>query len=207
MTKEFYNQYWQNRKDSKVKYRYRVFGSWIEPNSKILDIGCGDGIFAAYLKEYKKGVITGVDISEEACERTRKKNIECFCIDVEKGLPFETNSFDYVIASEILEHIGSSEAALKEMIRVSGKYLIVSVPNIAFWRYRLQLLFGRFPKQWLIHPVEHLRFWSYKDFKKWLKQFNLEISAFRGTAGKRWLRDIWPNLFAQQIAFKLLVKK
>ena len=89
------------------------------------------------------------------------------------------------------------------MAGVSKKYLLVSIPNIAFWKYRLTLLAGRFPKQWVVHPKEHLRYWSVPDFKKTINDLSFKIEKVSAGSGRRYLRDLWPNFFAEQVCFKL----
>ena len=173
----FYNSYWAKGK-SDNKYRYGIFLSWITPDSSVLDVGCGDGYLAELIAKNKNCNLTCLDISEVALQK----------------------------ATEALEHIAKTEETLIEMARISKRYIIVSIPNIAFWKYRWVLLCGKFPKQWIIHPIEHLRYWSVDDFKKTLKDLNFEIEETKGGSGRRYIRDLWPNLFAKQACFKLSKK-
>ena len=200
--KKFYNKYWVNGK-SDYKYRYGVFLSWIDSGSKILDLGCGDGYLAEVMVNKKNCDVTCLDISEVALKKAGERGLKTICASVEDKLPFEDSFFDYVIATEVLEHVVSTEDVLLEMARVSKKHILVSIPNIAFWRHRLSLLMGRFPKQWVLHPKEHLRFWSVFDFKKTIEGLGLNIDRITAGSGRRFLRDLWPNLFAEQVCFKL----
>jgi len=203
--KKFYNHYWNTRSESGNRFRYSIFLSWVDKSAKILDIGCGDGFLSSLLIEKKDCSVTGLDISEVAAEKAKARGVDVVVANVEEPLPFEDNSFDFVIATEVLEHITLSEELLLEMARVSRRYLLVSIPNSAFWKYRLQLLFGKFPKQWLIHPREHLRFWAKTDFKKTIKELGLQIENIKAGSGRRYLRDFLPNLFAEQICFKIKI--
>ncbi len=198
----FYNNYWAQGK-SDHKYRYGIFRSWIESGSSVLDIGCGDGYLAELIAKNKKCDVVCLDVSEVALKRAAERGLKTICASVEDKLPFGDSSFDYVIATEVLEHVASTEEVLLEMARVGKKYILVSIPNIAFWKYRLDLLGGKFPKQWVAHPMEHLRYWSVGDFTKMLKDLNFEIEEIKAGSGRRYLRDLWPNLFAEQVCFKL----
>lgn len=201
----FYNSYWAKGK-SDNKHRYGIFLSWIEPGSRVLDIGCGDGYLAELITKNKNCNLTCLDISDVALQRAKARNLKVVQASMEDVLPFDDNSFDYVIATEALEHIAKTEEVLLEMVRVSKKHLLVSIPNIAFWKYRWTLLRGRFPKQWVVHPIEHLRYWSVDDFKKMLKDLNFGIEETKAGSGRRYVRDLWPNLFAKQVCFKLSKK-
>jgi len=123
--------------------------------------------------------------------------------DIEEKLPFYDRSFDLVIMSEVLEHIVDSERALAEAARVSKEDILVSVPNTGFIKYRLQLLFGRFPKQWLLEPKEHLRYWTMADFRQMIDSLNLQIKNVKASGGRRYLRDLWKPLFAEQLCYEL----
>ncbi len=204
--KNFYDQYWSGRKEKSDRYRYKIFLSWIKPGTKVLDVGCGDGYLGALLKEKNHCDVTCLDISEPALKMAKERGLKTVMADIQDSLPFQDGSFDYVIATEVVEHIPFSEALLEEIKRVSRKYLIISIPNIAFWKYRLQLLQGRFPKQWVLQPFEHLHFWSVSDFKDMLGSLSIDIEEIKAGSGRRYIRDIWPNLFASQVCFKLRKK-
>ncbi len=205
-SKDFYNKYWSDRKESGNRHRYSVFSSWIKNGAKVLDIGAGDGYLGKLIKDNKNAQVVCLDISEVALTRAKEKGLETVVGDLEKELPFEPKSFDYVIATEIIEHISFSEELLMEMSRVAREYILVSIPNSAHWTYRIQLLFGAFPRQWAFHPREHLRFWSIGDFKKTLSGVGLHAEEIRAGSGRRYLRDWLPNLFALQVCFKIRSK-
>ena len=205
-TKTFYDNYWVKRNDTNNRYRYKIFMSWIEDGSKVLDIGCGDGCLGALLKDDKNCDVTCLDISAVALDKAKKRGLKTVLSNIEEPLPFEDNSFDYVIATEVIEHVSFSEQVLAEMKRISRHTILVSIPNIAFWKYRLQLLSGSFPKQWEFEPYEHLRFWSVSDFKKILTPLSLRMDELKAGSGRRYLRDMWPNLFAEQVCFKISKK-
>lgn len=193
--KDFYEKYWQVRGKAGFRPRYQIFSDWIEKGSSVLDIGCGEGHLGQFLMEKNDADYTGCDISDAALEIVKSRGLKTKNLSVDDKLDFPDKSFDYVILSEFLEHIINSEEVLKDSIRIAKKGVLVSIPNSAYWRFRLELLFGSFPKQWLLTPKEHLRFWSISDFNKTVDSLGLEIKAAKASNGKKILRDIWPNLF------------
>ncbi len=201
-----YNNYWQKRKPHGFRYRYNVFKKWIAPGSHVLDVGSGDGALADFLQNQNGCEVTCIDVSEVAIERVRSLGLKGSVVDIEKSLPFPDKSFDYVVASEVIEHIPRSEDLLREMARISKKYVIISIPNTGFWKYRLGLLVGHFPKQWVMFPYEHVRFWTLSDFKKMISDLGFKLEAYEAAAGRRFIRDIYPDLFASQMCYKIRVK-
>src|SRR5579872_4398287 len=99
--------------------------------ASVLDVGCGEGFVLSSFKANKIGKkLEGVDYSEQAVRVGKKLHPY---LDLKKGniykLPYDDNSFDLVICIEVLEHLEYPDRALKELMRVSKKNLILSVPN------------------------------------------------------------------------------
>lgn len=205
--KIFYENYWEKRGRSGDRPRYYIFSEWIERGSKVLDIGCGDGYFGEFLVKNKDIDYLGSDISDAALKAARDRGLNVIQLDATNELgKFTSGSFDFVIMSEFIEHIPNSEEILKIAGRIAKKGVLVSVPNIAYWKFRLQLLTGSFPKQWAVAPEEHLRYWSVNDFKKTVENAGFEVKEIRSSNGRKILRDIWPNLFGFQVCFYLKPK-
>ena len=200
-----YDAYWDHRGASGNRYRYGVFVHWVAPGSTVLDAGCGDGFLGERLIKEKQCTVTGMDLSQVALERAKQRGLTVVQGSLDQPLQFAEGAFEYVIASESLEHIIHSEEALKELYRICRRAVIISVPNTGFWRYRWQLLMGKFPKQWIIHPWEHIRFWTIGDFHTMVRGLGLKIVEVKAGSGRRWLRDWWPALFAEQVCY--LIKK
>jgi len=177
-----------------------------------LNIGCGNSRLPLELKN--KGVLIKIaDISEEVLKGFDKYNILNFKIDLENLAPLNLNEkFDYIILSEVLEHTKNPEEIIIKLKKYTNNF-IITVPNSAFYRYRLGLLFGgRFFTQWVYHPSEHIRFWSHIDFLDWLNAMRLDVKKTISSNGfslfglAPFLKNIWKNLLGHQIIYFCKVK-
>lgn len=203
-----YDVYWENR-GAKIRTNLRereyIFFDWIKENSSVLDIACGNSPLLIELKKKKNCLVEGFDISSKVVEEQRKAGITAAVQNIaNRDFKLEKN-YDYIIASEILEHLVYPEILL-EKIRKNTKYLIISVPNSAFYRFRWRLFFkGRFFIQWFQHPAEHLRYWSHNDFLDWLEALNFEVIEIKASngldIGPLKFFKFWPNLFGHQICY------
>ena len=202
--KDFYEHYWEERGSSGFRPRYRLFIDWIDRNDRILDIGCGDGYFGELLVKEKGVVYQGIDIAETAVQKARHRGLDVRTMDIEKDLhTIPDKHYDIVVISEVIEHVVHAEDILKELKRIAKKGVIVSIPNIAYWKFRLQLLTGSFPKQWAVAPQEHLRYWSVSDFIHTVEQIGFMVDRVQASNGRKPLRDWWPNMFGLQVCFYL----
>ena len=184
--------------------RYDIFTLWIEPGSSVLDIGCGDGAFGEHIVAARAARYLGVDLSESGLELARARGLEVRQVDLGASAgALDELRFDYVVLSEVIEHVVDSEELLELAGRIAGRRVLLSVPNIAYWQYRLQLLRGRFPRQWAQDPREHLRFWSVPDFTRMAEELGFRVETVAASNGRRGLRDLWPNLFGVQVCFLL----
>lgn len=209
-----YDKYWDYQCPSlrdKLREREFIFIDLIKPKSKVLDIACGMSPFLIKLQEKRDCEIIAYDISSKAVEEQRKKGVRAEVKDISSPNFNLEEKFDYIVLSEIIEHLANPEKLINK-IKNKTEYLIISLPNSAFYRYRLGLLFnGRFFTQWAYHPAEHLRFWSHLDFSDWLKALDLKIEksiVSNGlNIGSVKLFNFWPNLFGHQIVYLCRVNK
>ncbi|MFA5404831.1 MAG: bifunctional glycosyltransferase/class I SAM-dependent methyltransferase [Ignavibacteria bacterium] len=147
-------------------------------NQRILDIGCGDGLFSEHIG--KGNTKVGVDFIPES--KSIKSNLdEYYQNDLNQGLPEalrKKEKYDYILMLDILEHLYNYEHVIKEsktLIKPEGK-IIISLPNIANVYVRLNLLFGRFSYgDKGVLDRTHLRFFTFSSIKKLLKANQLEI--------------------------------
>lgn len=135
----------------------------------VLDVGCGEGFTLGRLSKEKIGKeFEGIEYDEGAIELSRKLYPR---LSIRKGdiydLPYKNNSFDLVVCTEVLEHLENPKKAYRELVRVSRKYILLSVPNEPFFTIqriaRLQniLHLGA-------HP-EHIQHWTLFAFTKFVK--------------------------------------
>lgn len=144
-------------------------------SNKVLDAGCGEGITLNRIQQLKLGKqLEGVDFSQDAIEIGKKTfpKLKLKQADIYK-LPYKDNAFDLVLCNEVLEHLENPQEALKELIRVSNKYLLLSVPNEPWFRLA-NFLRGRHITRFGNHP-EHIQHWSHNQFVKMLKKHKLKI--------------------------------
>jgi methionine biosynthesis protein MetW len=173
----------------------------------VLDVGCGDGSLLAYLREAKSIVPHGIDVSAVSCEQARRKGIEVTEADVSRDEVLIPKA-DYIILSEVLEHLPNPEPLLARLRDRFNRRLLIDIPNSGAMNDRLRLLFGRFPKQWVFHPAEHLRFWTIKDFVFLSRQLGYQVDRYYGIydpyfqLGLQWWR-LYPRLFSRYILYVL----
>jgi len=141
----------------------------------VLDVGCGEGYPAQCLYRSYAGIgITGIDWSEEVIRQAKRINGHIgFQVASAYDLPFASDSFDLVMALEVLEHLLYPERALAEMGRVARKYCLFSVPQEPLWRI-LNVLRGKYLGSWGNTPG-HLQHWSKFGFLRLLKSSNLQV--------------------------------
>jgi len=112
----------------------------IKPNSKVLDLGCGDGVLLRELVLKKKVNGLGIEISIEKIKSCLSNGISVIQEDLNEGLKgFKNNAFDYVILSQTLEYIAHPVYLIQEMLRV-GKKVVISFENLAYWKNRITFL-------------------------------------------------------------------
>jgi len=158
---------------------FQLITNWVEPNSRVLDLGCGDGSLLALLNRTRATRGYGVEINDDNIVTCVKNGINVIQNNLESGLStFESDSFDYVILSQTLQAVHQTEKIVKEMLRV-GRQAIVTFPNFGYWRNRWQILAGRMPVsktlpyQWYDTPNVHLC--TINDFEDFCHAHNVQI--------------------------------
>ena len=152
--------------EEREEYKYVV--EFIKPDSKVIDLGCGNGSLMKKLINEKRVEIQGIDISESAIEICKKKGLKAERGEIDKLLSFNDDSFDYSICNVTMQMVMYPEILLKEMKRIS-KYQVISFPNFASYKNRLDLLLkGRMPKPMIPDHswfnTGHIHQFSIKDF-------------------------------------------
>jgi len=164
-----------SRKNPVLKFMFKHYFSKIvkivnDLNiSTVLDVGCGEGLVIKKLKENNdKLSITGLDISIENIKIAKKinDNVKFFQGNI-YNLPFEDNSFELIICTEVLEHLKDPERAIMELKRVSNKFCLISVPNEPFFRIG-NILKLSYLKD-LGNSPGHIQSWNSYSFENLLK--------------------------------------
>ncbi len=184
-----------------------IIAEWIEPGASVLDLGCGDGTLLRYLKEHKQVDGLGMEIDEHNLEQCIKDDINVIQSDLNQGLSqyFSDNRFDYVVMSQTLQATDFPDQLIEEMLRV-GKQGIVTFPNMAFWKGRLQLgLEGIMPKtrslpnEWYNTPNIHLC--TVNDFEQLCRNRGIQLlkRTFVDHTHSRstFLMRTFPNFFGE----------
>jgi methionine biosynthesis protein MetW len=184
---------------------YAIISDIIEPGTKVLDLGCGDGELLQWLAENKGVEARGVEISGEKVRRAIARGVSAYQGDIDNGLAdYPAQAFDYVILGQTLQETRHPRQVLAEMLRV-GRRAIVAFPNFGHWRMRLSMLAsGRaprtdlFPYQWYDSPNIH--FLTVHDFEDLVAVESLSVERRYFLAGRRKV-TVLPNLLAEVAVF------
>lgn len=163
-----------------VRADLKRIASWIEPNSRVLDLGCGDGTLLAYLQTSKNVVGAGVEIDDQHVITSVRRGVQVIQQNLEEGLAlFDDQQFDTVVLSQTLQSMHHTEHILREMARVA-RFGIVSFPNFGYWPHGWSILRGRMPVtgempyQWFDTPNIHLC--TLRDFEDLAAALQLRIT-------------------------------
>ena len=163
-----------------MKNEFKVIADLIEKNTRVLDVGCGDGVLMEFLKDNKNIDIRGLEISKNKAQKCIEKGLTVIEGNAEFDLKqFPDKSFDYVVLSQTLQAFLNPELVINELLRV-GKKAIVTIPNFGYWKVRLHLLLKgtmpvteTLPDQWYDTPNLHMC--TIKDFVYFVKSRNIKI--------------------------------
>ena len=195
--------------DQNSRYDFPIIENWTHQNSKVLDLGCGDGSLLNYLKEKKDIKGFGIEKNKDNWLLSLKNNIDVIQMDLEAGLAgFETNSFDLVILSRTIQSMNHIEEIIHEMMRV-GKEVIITFPNFGYWKNRFQIMQGNMPVsdelpyKWYETPNIHLC--TIQDFDNLCRENKIKVEQRLILTDKKSV-NFYPNFFGALALYKLVSK-
>ena len=187
------------------RFDYELIASWIPERSRVLDLGCGDGVLLAGLAATHGASGYGVEIDDASVLASVRNGVNVIQTDIESGLSnFGDNTFDFVILSQTLQAMRDAERVMTEMLRV-GREGIVTFPNFGYWRHRLDIFRGHMPMSkslphaWWNTPNIHLC--TVKDFEDLCVKVGAEILDERVIHGGK-TRRVLPNLLGSLGVFR-----
>jgi methionine biosynthesis protein MetW len=185
---------------------FDAIANWVQPNSSLLDLGCGDGSFLEFIRAKRDVKPYGVEITDSAVLACVQKGLNIIQQDLEGGLAlFEDQSFDTVVLSQTLQTIHQTEWILREVVRV-GKQCVVSFPNFGHWSHRYAVALGRMPVskslpyEWFNTP--NVRVLTIADFEALAHKLGISILG-RVVLHEGAKVNLMPNLFGSLAIYRV----
>ena len=168
-----------------MKKEFKVIADLLPNNTRVLDVGCGDGALMDFLVKEKNIEVRGLELNQNNVQECIYKGLPVIQGNAETELyQFPKQSFDYVVLSQTLQAFYQPDKVLRELLRI-GKSVIVSIPNFGYWKVRTSLLFfGKMPvtktlpNTWFNTPNLHMC--TIKDLFNYCESQNIAIKKVIG---------------------------
>ena len=198
-----------------MKKEFKIISELIENNTRVLDVGCGDGTLMKYLKDEKYVDTRGLEISKKNVQDCTRKGLSVIEGNAEKDLyQFPNLSFDYIILSQTLQAFYNPEKVIDDLLRVANK-AIVTIPNFGHWKVRIHLLLKgtmpiteTLPNEWYSTPNLHMC--TIKDFFNFCSKKKIELYKSIALNGEKTSKINSGNINIKNLSSELgifLIKK
>ena len=186
---------------------FSIIEGWVGDGSRVLDLGCGDGQLLEVLLKARRVRGYGIDIADDNVLACVTRGVNVIQSDLESGLAgFADRSFDTIILSQTLQQIHRVETIINEMLRV-GREVIVTFPNFAFWRHRVQLglrgtmpVSETLPYEWYNTP--NVRMFTVREFDRFCDARGITVIDRKVLSGEQRV-TFAPNLFGQLAFYRI----
>ena len=202
-----------NKPSKRMRIDLQLVADLVSPNTRVLDVGCGDGTLLSYLMGFKKVDARGLEISMSRVRSAVSQGLSVIQGNLETDLKdYPDGAFDYAILSQTLQATVHPQEVLGDLLRIA-KRAIVSLPNFGHWRVRWALLVGgrmpmtsNLPDQWYNTPNIHLC--TILDFVDLCKAMNIHIEKGFALSADGLTQNFsatgwFANLFSEQSVFVL----
>jgi methionine biosynthesis protein MetW len=173
-----------------MKNEFKIIANLLPAQSRVLDVGCGDGTLIKALINEKNIDARGIELGEKNVKECISRGLSVIQGNAETELSqFPDKAFDFVILSQTLQAFYQPENVLEQLLRI-GHRVIISIPNFGYWQIRAKLLFtGKMPitksLPYYWYDTPNLHMCSIKDFYQFCEKKKIKIDRIIGISGEK----------------------